>query len=182
MRAGTPTPAMRIAEAAPFPGDSGQVSVVWSRVAAAAASPKVAKALREAWPAVLMLRIGEPPRRGRSRNYQDGHCEAGVSVYRARATADRIEILAAGLDLKSTRAKFARARLRRKRLFVCLGLCVARGTDNEPVMRLEDFVPLPDAPFSGLRIVARHPGRSGAAHTRLWKRWQRTAPATCRIA
>lgn len=145
----------------------------------------VAKALRQCWPAlpgVILVRYGKPPRPGRSQNYVDGHREAGVSVYRALPRGQRLDILAQGLDLQSTRLKAARARRQKKPLFRCTGLCLAAGTDNEPVLRVSEFARLSGLDKAALRVLARHPKPCDARHRRLWRRWQRIAAEPARAA
>ena len=169
---------MRIKEAVAHAGDHGQLSVIWSRVAATATAPFVAKALRQCWPSpdgVILVRYGKPPEPGRSQNYVDGHREAGVSVYRAVLRGGRLDILAQGLDLRSTRLKAMRARRAAKPLYRCVGLCLATGTDNEPVLRVVRFTEIGDVGVISPRVLARHPKPCDTRHRRLWRRWQRIA-------
>lgn len=176
---------MRIAHAFAHAGDHGQLSVPWSRVAAAATAPAVAKALQQCWPApagVILVRYGAPPAPGRSQNYVDGHREAGVSVYRAALRQGRIDILAQGLELRSTRLKAERARRHGKPLYRCVGLCLARGSDNEPVLRVSEVTRLCDLGEAELRVLARHPKPCDARHRRLWRRWQRLTAEPARPA
>lgn len=152
--------------------------MIWSRVAAAATAPMVAKALRQCWPAphgVIMVRYGKPPAPGRSQNYVNGHREAGVSVYCAIVRDGCVSILAKELDLRSTRLKAARARRAAKPLYRCVGFCIASGTDNEPVLRVTDFTELDDLRGARVRVLARHPKPCDTQHRKLWRRLQRIA-------
>jgi hypothetical protein len=88
----------------------------------------------------VYVRMGHPPRTGRSRNQDNGACESGVSVYPAFRCGDLILIDARMLDVESTcRIAFSHAPS-----FLAQGTVVGRGSDGEPVMRDPELQLIPN--------------------------------------
>lgn len=92
----------------------------------------------------ILLRLGEIPEAGVSRNHRDDVLEAGVSCYRASylapddpATDYSWALDRAGLDPVSTSIVVAAARDRRAPLYRLHGEIVGRGSDGEPLVRVE---------------------------------------------
>ncbi len=146
------------------------------RVAAAAPNHWIRSILARLWReprGSVLIRFDQPPPSGRSRNYVDGHQEAGVSCYLALLTEARLMILAAGMDLRSTRRKLCRALREGAAVHQCLGICVARGTDGEPVVRLEESRALKRRRTQRIVVNARPFAPSTAEHARASRRLQR---------